>query len=379
MNKNPSFGLFWVLGAVTIVSLGWGWDTHRFINRNSVYHLPGQMQLFIQDSTIFANHAADADQRRVSGDTSFFGEAPRHFMDIDDYPQYHSLPHSLDTLIALYGWERVKQNGTNPWATLWFMDSLVTQLRRGDWTTAALTASDLGHYAGDAHQPLHNTRNYNGQYSGQTGIHSRYESTMLSTQYYLSALTIAPDSARYVADRLSYIFSYILHTNSLVDTILQGDLFAKATSGWNGSGSPPAAYYTALWQFTRRATLEQMQNATRHIADLWYTAWVDAGLIVPTGVALPPPAMPMNARLSQNYPNPFNPTTTITYHLDVGGTVDLTVYAVTGRAVRTLVHETQSAGDHAVTLDGSGLSSGVYLYTLRLGTFFQTQKMIVLR
>ncbi|MBM2846922.1 MAG: hypothetical protein HW407_2234, partial [Bacteroidetes bacterium] len=81
---------------------GWGWDAHRFINRRSVYHLPGQMSLFIQDSSFFATHSVDADQRRVSGDTSFYAEGPRHFMDIDDYPNFHNLPRSLDSVIALY-------------------------------------------------------------------------------------------------------------------------------------------------------------------------------------------------------------------------------------------------------------------------------------
>jgi hypothetical protein len=358
-------------------TFGWGWDAHRFINRNSVYHLPNQMMLFIQDSAFMALHSIDADVRRNSSDTSLYAEGPRHFLDIDDYPNYHNLPRSLDTLIMLYGWERVKANGTNPWATVWNMDTLVNRLRRGDWDGAKLAAADLGHYVGDAHQPLHVTRNYNGQYTNNYGIHSRYESTMLSPTYYLSQLFITSDSVRSVTDRIEYVFAYILHANSLLDSILQADTYAKAVSGWNGSGTPPPSYYAALWTRTRNVTLQQMQNATEHLADLWYTAWVDAGLI--TGGILPAPTVPTDFLLHQNFPNPFNPATTISYRLPVGGTASLKVFTLDGREVVTLFSGNQSAGVHEVPLDASALASGVYLYRLQLGPFAQTRKMIVLK
>ena len=374
-----SAGLLILVAAFHITANGWGWDAHRFINKKAVYHLPNQMMLFIQDSSFFSLHSIDADQRRITGDTSLFAEAPRHFMDIDDYPNFQNLPRTLDSVIALYGWERVKQNGTSPWATVWNYDSLVAQLRRGDWASATLTASDIGHYVGDAHQPLHNTKNYNGQYTNNSGIHSRYETTMLSSTYYLSALSITPDSVRYVADRINYVFDYVLHTNSLVDTVLHGDTYAKAVSGWNGSGTAPAAYYNALWLKTRVVTLDQMQRGTLALASLWYSAWVDAGLIVLTGVPADGATHPTEFQLAQNYPNPFNPSTTISYRLPVGGTVFLKVYSLDGREVRTLVGENQSAGDHHVIFDGSNLASGAYIYRLQMGGFTQARKLLILK
>jgi hypothetical protein len=374
----PVAGVFIIVGVFYLDAYGWGWDSHRFINRSAVYHLPNQMQLFIQDSSFFALHAADADQRRVSGDTSFYAEAPRHFMDIDDYPNFPSLPRDLDSVIALYGWERVKANGTNPWATVWNMDSLVSQLRRGDWARATLTASDIGHYVGDAHQPLHNTKNYNGQLSNNYGIHSRYETTMLSSTYYLSHLFIVPDTVVYVADKINFIFDYILHTNSLVDTVLHGDTYAKTVSGWNGSGTPPPSYYAALWNYTRTVTLEQMQRGTNDLASLWYTAWVDAGLITSKGEE-PSVTAPSEFQLKQNYPNPFNPQTTISYFLPVGGTVSLKVFALDGREVAALVQENQSVGEHTVLFSANGLASGVYIYRLQLGAFAQARKLLVVK
>jgi hypothetical protein len=367
------FGLGALL-ATYLDASGWGGDGHRFINRNAVYHLPNEMHLFIQDSSFFAQHASDPDIRRVSGDTNMYAEGPRHYLDIDDYPNFQTLPRNLDTLIALYGWERVKRNGTLPWATMWNVDSLVNQLGRGDWTAAKLTASDIGHYVGDAHQPLHNTVNYN-----PGGLHSRYESTMLNPSHYLSQLFIIPDSCRYIADRLDCAFDYILHSNSLVDSLIQGDAYAKVVSGWNGSGTPPASYYAALWSYTREMTLDQMQGATQTLADFWYTAWVDAGLILPTEVDMPRNTRPAEFGLEQNFPNPFNPATTISYQLPVGGTVALVVYSIDGREVATPVLGNQSAGFHSVEFSARNLASGVYLYRLQLGHFSQTRKLVLLK
>ena len=368
-----------VVAAVLVVYLeasGWGGATHRFINKKTVYHLPNQMMLFVADSVFFEQHASDADNRRVASDTSLYGEGPRHFLDIDDYPDYRNLSRSLDTLIQTYGWSRVKDNGTNPWATMWFYDSLVAQLRRGNWPSAKQTAADIGHYVGDAHQPLHVAKNYNGQLTGQSGIHSRYESTMLSTSYFLNALSMTPDSSRYIANKMEYVFAYLLHSNANVDTVLQADLYAKSLSG----GSFNATYYNALWSRTRLMTLDQVQRATVAIASFWYSAWVDAGLISTTGMLPPGATTPVELSLAQNYPNPFNPATMISYSLPVGGTVSLKIFSVDGREITTIVQENQSAGNHAVQFSAPpSIASGVYLYQLRLGNFSQTKKFVLLK
>jgi hypothetical protein len=244
-----------------------------FINVKAVYHLPLSMADFIGDSTFFGLHASDADFRKGS-DTS---ESPKHFLDIEDYPVYTGLTQNLDSLIALYGWTTVKDIGILPWATLWAYDSLVAQIRRGATARAESTAADLGHYVGDGHQPLHITVNYDGQMSGNNGIHSRYETTMIDT--YRSQLKITPAMSLYIGNRFSYIMDYLLQSRVYVDSILQADTYAKATSGWNGSGQAPAMYYSALWDRCGPFTLKLLQSASEHLASLWYSAHVDAGVL----------------------------------------------------------------------------------------------------
>ena len=94
---------------------------------------------------------------------------------------------------------------------------------------------------------------------------------------------------------------------------------------------------------------------------------------------------PRAFELGQNYPNPFNPSTTIHYSLRAGGTVDLTVYDVLGRRVRTLVAGWQDTGSHRIGWSGDDdagrpVAAGVYLYRLKTsGTAQQTRRMVLVK
>jgi hypothetical protein len=68
--------------------------------------------------------------------------------------------------------------------------------------------------------------------------------------------------------------------------------------------------------------------------------------------------------LEQNYPNPFNPTTEIRFSLPSSHVTRLTVYDLMGRQIAVLVDGPKAAGEHSVTFDATGLSSGVYMVEL---------------
>ncbi len=111
-------------------------------------------------------------------------------------------------------------------------------------------------------------------------------------------------------------------------------------------------------------------------ADSSYLISVDS--VEVTGVRKNP-AGPSGYELNQNYPNPFNPSTAIHYRLAAKGLVTLKVYDVLGREVATLVRREESAGEHTAVFDGSGMSSGVYFYTLTAGKFQVTREMVLLK
>ncbi|MFA7422019.1 MAG: T9SS type A sorting domain-containing protein [Melioribacteraceae bacterium] len=84
-----------------------------------------------------------------------------------------------------------------------------------------------------------------------------------------------------------------------------------------------------------------------------------------------------NFKLNQNYPNPFNPVTKIKYSIPSDGFVTLNVYDVLGREVASLINNESKAGVYEVEFNGANLSSGVYFYQLKSGSFSEVKKLIL--
>ena len=94
--------------------------------------------------------------------------------------------------------------------------------------------------------------------------------------------------------------------------------------------------------------------------------------------------MPLQYALYQNYPNPFNPTTTFRYHLPKYALVNITIYDMMGRIVNNLVSSQQNAGYKSIQWNatnnaGQPVSAGLYLYTIQVGEFKQTKKLVLLK
>ncbi|MBK7229668.1 MAG: T9SS type A sorting domain-containing protein [Ignavibacteriales bacterium] len=83
--------------------------------------------------------------------------------------------------------------------------------------------------------------------------------------------------------------------------------------------------------------------------------------------------------LDQNYPNPFNPSTKINYSIKEKSNVELKIFDLLGSEIATLVNEEKSPGNYEVFFDASKSSSGVYLYSIKAGSFVQTRKMLLMK
>jgi len=92
-----------------------------------------------------------------------------------------------------------------------------------------------------------------------------------------------------------------------------------------------------------------------------------------------PDGLPERFALSQNYPNPFNPSTRISFTIAEAGFTSLKVYDVLGDEVATLVNEELIKGEYEVEFSGNGLTSGIYFYQLKAGSFNQTKKMLMIK
>jgi hypothetical protein len=94
--------------------------------------------------------------------------------------------------------------------------------------------------------------------------------------------------------------------------------------------------------------------------------------------------IPTQFTLHQNYPNPFNPVTTLRYDLPVNGFVNIMVYDMLGRKVKTLINQTQDTGYRSVIWNatndyGRPVSAGIYLYQIQVGKYISTKKMVLLK
>jgi len=99
----------------------------------------------------------------------------------------------------------------------------------------------------------------------------------------------------------------------------------------------------------------------------------------PVGVERIENLLPSDFILEQNYPNPFNPTTKIRYSIPEYSFVALKVFNLLGEEIETLVNAEQSVGIYEATFDASGLSSGIYFYTLKTDNFSSSKKMILIK
>lgn len=264
---------------------GWGFWAHREINKYAIRSLPKEMRpLFDSNADTIIAKAVEPDQRRFSDPT----EAPYHYIDIDRYGKYpfSELPRSFDEAVKKFGRAKVDSNGTVPWRIVEFTRKLSDAMRRKDTREIVFYASNLGHYIGDAHVPLHTTDNYDGQLTDQKGIHSRWEGRL--PEKFGMNYQLGPETVEYISDPLAMAFEIVLESYRLVDSVLtldlevrkeipQADLMKTIQRRGRTEYEFSDRYYTLYHQKLNGMVERRMRDSIRRVASFWYTAWVDAG------------------------------------------------------------------------------------------------------
>ena len=343
--------------ALTLTSpaTGWSWGgaTHHYIAQNYSKHLPPQMDGLQAFDSVVDAHVTDPDTRRPVTP----GEEYRHYIDVDFYPEFlaGAMPHDRATLEAAHGAQTVLQTGIVPWAVAEVVGTLTLQFQALNWNAAALTIADLCHYVGDVTQPLHCTLNYNGQLSGNTGIHSRYESTMMNGHIVDLSTPVMPIA--YYESPEDAMFGIVSGSWDKVSAVLQADNVAKAASG----GSFNSVYYNSLWNSTQSFTRVRVDSATVATASFVYTAWVDAGRPPIPGSTADVEIPAVSSALLEAGPTPFRDALTIRFAGRGPMTVD--VFDVRGARVERVVDGATAAGS-AAWRPASSAEPGVYFVRL---------------
>lgn len=251
----------------------------------AVYSLPQPLYgYFYYHRDYLEEHATDPDMRRYAVPD----EAARHYIDLEYFgDSVDSLPFYWSEAAKKYPADSLKRHGILPWHLQRMMFRLSMAFRQKDDAFILQTAADLGHYVGDAHVPLHCTRNYNGQLSGQKGIHGLWESRL--PDLFHTGYSYTGGKASYISNPSQYIFSIIRSSAACRDSVLRlekelsrrfaaEDKYVYESSGRNLVRKYSQGYCIAYDSLLQGMVERRLRMSIRAVADLWFTAWVDAGM-----------------------------------------------------------------------------------------------------
>lgn len=262
---------------------GWGFYGHRTINRIAVFTLPPEMMVFYKKHIRYLEESAvNPDRRRYA----VVEEAPRHYIDLDHYgDSARTLPVYWQAAVARYTEDTLQAYGILPWHLTVMYYRLREAFRVGDPDRILKLSAELGHYVADAHVPLHTTENYNGQLTGQYGIHGLWESRL--PELHSEGYDFFTGTAQYLPDVQAAAWAIVWDSHVLVDSVLRLEKqlaaqFGERRYAFEVKGRQTVKVYArgyarAYHEQLRGMVERRMREAIRITGSMWYTAWVDAG------------------------------------------------------------------------------------------------------
>ncbi|MCA4897746.1 MAG: zinc dependent phospholipase C family protein [Bacteroidota bacterium] len=275
--KISLLGVAWLL-------FGWGFFAHQKINRLAVFTLPPEMSVFYKKNIDYISDAAvNPDRRRYAVPE----EAPRHYIDLDVYGDSaaYKLPRYWNEAVAKFGEDSLAKHGIVPW----HINRVYFQLREAfllkDPGSILRLSADLGHYVGDAHVPLHTTKNYDGQLTDQIGIHAFWESRLPELFFNEYDFFVGP--AQHIDDVQKEAWRIIAQTNQALDSVLRFEKILSQQMGnrkfnFETKGKQTVKVFSQEYSKKYHEMLNgmverQFRASVKTTGNLWYTAWVDAG------------------------------------------------------------------------------------------------------
>jgi len=266
-----------LLGLVLPARLGaWGFTAHRFIMDQAISRLPDEIRPFYErNRTFMIEYSIVPDLLR---NLDVPDEPPRHFLDMDGYGKYpfEALPRDYDEAVRTFGLKKVEENGLLPWRATDIYGRLVTAFERAgrqegySLDDIKLMSAVLAHYVADAHMPFHAALNYDGQLTGQRGIHSRFESQLferMQGSLALPAVTMPP-----VRDMRAFMFDTLLKSFTYTEPLLEAD--RRAAAGLAEYGDT----YFERWSRDAGPVLTQrVADAIAATVAVFTGAWEEAG------------------------------------------------------------------------------------------------------
>ena len=255
----------------------WGAVAHQLIMRKAIERLPPALKPFfekyeaelvlrVNDPDLWRNIPWDDDEN--------------HFVDfgVPEYgkPPFGELPREYGAAVAKFGINTVKRNGMLPWR----VEEMAGNLRRGFEGMAkqqpyaisdvTLFAAVVAHYVQDATQPFHATDNYDGQRTGNRGIHSRFERDLV--EKFGTRLTLGAPTVTAMTAPRDVMFDTVIKGYGLVDGILAADQQAIGTGD-----AYDDQYFEKFFTAVKPVLEEQLTAAISATASVIVGAWELAG------------------------------------------------------------------------------------------------------
>lgn len=258
----------------------WGFKAHRKINQLAIQFIPNkELYTFLKkESAFISEHAVDADIRKFSN----HAEITSHFIDLDLYLKKFS----KDSLKQLKRFQleyldsSLMKKGVLPWTIKRNYYGLIKAFKNRNKSQILRKLTDLGHYVGDAHVPLHTNSNYNGQHSGQLGIHSLWETQV--PNLFLDTLIPSMESIKYCPEIMPMIWDVLFESyDESIHVLNKEKQLRDSLNGVLSNKTGPIKftkeYKEEFMSIVNLDISERFVSSAKCSAIIWYSAWIEAG------------------------------------------------------------------------------------------------------
>ena len=199
---------------------------------------------------------------------------------------FEVVPRKWNSAVEKFSEDTLQTYGIVPWYIKVMKFKLQRALESKNVDLILKYAADIGHYIGDAHVPLHTTENYNGQMTGQKGIHGLWESRLVEINHENYDYFVG--KAEYVEDLDDYIWDAVRASHRAVDSVLTIEKQLtkefpedkKYSFEQRGNVTVPVYSFEFSQEYHKRMNHmveRRLKASINAIGSIWYTAWVDAG------------------------------------------------------------------------------------------------------
>jgi len=257
-----------VFGQWPVPGLAWGDRGHKLINAAAVDNLPEPPRSYFRAREVYLlEHASDPDLLAQDDPA----ERPHHYTDLDaddTFPFPNLRRQFVLEKAPPEPWQL--RHGDSIWQIERFTLRLADSLRRRRWQEADEDAVFAAHYAADLTQPLHTVMNYDGQLTGQTGVHARFETELVNSL--ADGWRLQPQPATFEPDLRARILQEAIASFSCRNLVFASDRIAVS-----GRTYLDPQYYATFYKLAGPLAEKRLASGASFVSSLWYTAWVRAG------------------------------------------------------------------------------------------------------